>query len=1007
MVGKVVHTSATELVRYHEQHLSNGDYHLEEGKVRGEFIGALADEWRLSGEPIFKEDPRFRAFGKLDISLLSGKKLRRPRKSERQAIEFAYSAPKSVSIAAVNDPRIGTEMSASIKEELKWFESFACCRDRRGELYNSEAVRRTGKMLAAAFLHETSRAKDPSLHMHVLIANVTIDAERDEALAMSYGEMLEMRKTLDARIHNNLARKLSAIGYTVEVAEHGFRLRDIPAPIEEIYSVRNREIATAKQLLREGYTVQQLGDALRDRPVKEKSELWVSGRIRELLSAPKLPSGRSIDEHDLNEQAWLVTRRPKEMATTAELQANVETTFRENGLEVFVAPEPRNEPAVSADLEKVINQGVEAVFERESIVRLDHLVGEIVRLAPGQAANSQIEAALKDNTEFARKKVGDHEMITTRAIIAEEEAIVNRVKAGVGKKAALIADADYRTPDELRVTYDGLARILADARMRGEEMTSELAALWLQQHEAVNKYVMTSTDRFLNIRGGAGVGKTYFMERLVRASVDAGRPVALLAPYGEQSRVTLRSEAERVKRPDVAKAFRDANTVAWLLNKARFSAEFCESLRGGDIYVDEASLLDNRTMLELLSLANEINARIIFQGDTQQLPAVGRGQPLAMLEREIGFGMQVGRISVTRRQLKLEDKRVAQELSSGEAARFSAAIETLIERGGIRRGGIPEAVKAILDNRNAKRPVETIVLSSTHRVAEKVSEKLHEAYKAAKPELKMAQIAVFKVKALQPAELLSTASYRPGEMIEYRPEPQKHGRLAEVQEITAEGVKIKGQLKGARELVGFDKVAAVYEKAILERGLGEVLLLTQKIKVDGKVYENGSRQTIAAIQDDKMRFESGLELKLDDGRVRQGDAVTTYKAQGASKTEMIRVEDNRSLLAMANREDLHVAFTRHRVSARMFVQDLNELRRVANRSLIKDLTAHDLESRNAATVVERIEEALMEAARLAKRFGNAAHRRVERIREMRIKKRREKARSQRREETRGAEVSIV
>jgi len=39
---------------------------------------------------------------------------------------------------------------------------------------------------------------------------------------------------------------------------------------------------------------------------------------------------------------------------------------------------------------------------------------------------------------------------------------------------------------------------------------------------------MTSRDQFLNIRGGGGVGKTYFMERLVRASLDAGRPVALL-----------------------------------------------------------------------------------------------------------------------------------------------------------------------------------------------------------------------------------------------------------------------------------------------------------------------------------------------------------------------------------------------------------------------------------------------------------------------------------------------
>jgi conjugative relaxase-like TrwC/TraI family protein len=347
MVGKVVHTSATELVRYHEQHLSNGDYHLEEGKARGEFIGALADEWALSDEPILREDPRFRAFAKLDIGSLSGRKLRRPRKSERQAIEFAYSAPKSVSIAAVHDSRIAIQLSAAVKEELRWLEGFACCRDRRGELYNSEAVRRTGKMLAAAFVHETSRAKDPSLHMHVLIANVTIDPERNEALAMSYGEMFEMRKTLDARIHNNLARRLSALGYTVEVAEHGFRLRDIPAPIEEIYSVRNREIATAKELLREGYTVQQLGDALRDRSVKEKSELWVSGRILELLGPPKLPSNRSIDEHDLNEQAWLVTRRPKDIATTAELKANVETRFREYGLEIAIPLEARDEQAAN------------------------------------------------------------------------------------------------------------------------------------------------------------------------------------------------------------------------------------------------------------------------------------------------------------------------------------------------------------------------------------------------------------------------------------------------------------------------------------------------------------------------------------------------------------------------------------------------------------------------------------------------------------------------------------
>jgi conjugative relaxase-like TrwC/TraI family protein len=922
------------MVDYQERHLSNGDYHLEEGKVQGEFIGALADQWGLSEKAILKGDPRFRSFAVLDIATLSGENLKRPRKSERRAMEFVYSAPKSVSIAAVLDGRIGEQMSMAVKEELKWFESFACCRDRRGELYNSEAARRTGKMLAAAFVHETSRAKDPDLHMHVLVANVTMDPERNEAFAMSYGEMLEMRKTLDFRIHNNLAHRLNALGYSVEVAEHGFRLREIPVTIEEIHSVRGREIQTAKELLKEGYTSEQLLSALAGKTLDEKSQLWASGGIRDPLHDIHPGPPPESEDHEIDYQAWFITRRPKEITSTAELRSKVRDSFRDNGFEMFVAAKTRSEPIVAMELAKVIDQGVQAVFERESIVPTDLLVGEIVRLAPGQASNLEIEAALKDRDEFVRKKVGDHEMITTRAIIAEEESIIGEVKAGMGKKAALMSEAEYRAPDELRVTYEAMASVCADARRKGEEMTAELAALWLQEHEAVNRYVMTSTDQFLNIRGGAGVGKTYFMERLVRASLDANRPVALVAPYGEQSRVTLRAEAEKASRPDVAQAFGQANTVAWLLNKARFSPQFRESLRGADIYVDEASILDNRSMLGLVSLARGIDARVIFQGDTQQLQAVGRGQPLAMLERELGFGMQVGRINVTRRQLKIEDKRLSRELSSGDAARFGAAIERLIERGAIRRGGINEAVRAILANRNAEKPIETIVLSSTHRVAENVSEKLHEAYKKAKPEATVAQIAAFKVKELQPAELLSTASYKPGEMIEYQPDGQKPVRMAQVLEVAAKGVQVKGQLKGAQELVSFDKVAAIYERTILERGTGEVLLLTQKIKANDRVYENGSRQTIAAIEGDNMRFESGLELRLHDGRVRQGDAVTTYKAQGASKTEMIRLEDNRSLQAMANREDLHVAFTRHRANARMFVQDISVLRRVANRSLI-------------------------------------------------------------------------
>ena len=58
-------------------------------------------------------------------------------------------------------------------------------------------------------------------------------------------------------------------------------------------------------------------------------------------------------------------------------------------------------------------------------------------------------------------------------------------------------------------------------------------------------------------------------------------------------------------------------------------------------------------------------------------------------------------------------------------------------------------------------------------------------------------------------------------------------------------------------------------------------------------------------------FLSGLKLSVDDGRVRQGDCLTDYKAQGIKGVEVRGIEDNRSALAMANMEAFHVKGTRH------------------------------------------------------------------------------------------------
>jgi len=91
----------------------------------------------------------------------------------------------------------------------------------------------------------------------------------------------------------------------------------------------------------------------------------------------------------------------------------------------------------------------------------------------------------------------------------------------------------------------------------------------------------------------------------------------------------------------------------------------------------------------------------------------------------------------------------------------------------------------------------------------------------------------------------------------------------------------------------------------------------------------------------------------------------------------------------------------------MFVQDIGVLRQVANRSLIKDVFARDLESQKIVGFAERFGQALAQTVRFAKIMTKAAKREQERIRELFVKKWQEKMRAQSRVQKREAEMASV
>ncbi len=147
------------------------DYYLGSGEAVGYWLGAHATTLGLDGDVapehlhalLDGDDPQ------------SGLRLARTRARRTPGFDLTFSAPKSVSIMyALARPELGRQVryahGRAVAATIGWLEANACT-VRRGA---GGAVTQAGDgFVAAAFRHRTSRAGDPHLHTHVLVANLT------------------------------------------------------------------------------------------------------------------------------------------------------------------------------------------------------------------------------------------------------------------------------------------------------------------------------------------------------------------------------------------------------------------------------------------------------------------------------------------------------------------------------------------------------------------------------------------------------------------------------------------------------------------------------------------------------------------------------------------------------------------------------------------------------------------------------------------------------------------
>jgi conjugative relaxase-like TrwC/TraI family protein len=138
------------------------DYYSGRGEAEGEWLGSGAQAQGLAGTV---GDDEFLGLLAPDPSAMR----------KILAFDLTFSAPKSVSVLyGVGDDRIARATrnahDAAVRDAIGYLERHACW-TRRGRS-GREVVRGEG-LTVAAFRHRTSRAGDPQLHTHAVVANRT------------------------------------------------------------------------------------------------------------------------------------------------------------------------------------------------------------------------------------------------------------------------------------------------------------------------------------------------------------------------------------------------------------------------------------------------------------------------------------------------------------------------------------------------------------------------------------------------------------------------------------------------------------------------------------------------------------------------------------------------------------------------------------------------------------------------------------------------------------------
>jgi conjugative relaxase-like TrwC/TraI family protein len=863
----------------------------------------------------------------------------------RMGYDLTMQAPKSVSMQALvgGDVRVVEAHDRAVDRTLDMIEKVIESRLKKD---GKTAREITGNAIFAKCRHELSRSKDPHLHTHAVLFNMTKRSD-GKWRALVNDKLYQMSTQFDAVYKSELARNLRALGYGLRaVGDKGdFELSHISRDQIEMFSSRGLKIE--QKLAEQGLTretatpAEKQKIAMQTRPKKDERNLekvkasWIDRSVTAGIDYGAPVDRNGVVLNVLSKQGGgkdVPDAENGEEPVTDGLNRPVERLGEGSGAV---------HPPLAA--KTAVRFAVKHLTEREAVVEKGDLIAAAVHRSLGLASYDEIikeiDKQVQDGALIEAApgyKIANVPGLPTltpqgweRYLIEFRGMSQKQSKAHVAKaiydKTLIPADIRYTTKEGVRRERSILKTsveeraAVAPVFLKTQELDERLASRTLSdgQREAI-KTILSSPDRFVAVLGDAGTGKTFSIKAAAALAEQQGYRMVAIAPYGSQVKA-LRLEGM------------EARSLASFLHSKNKKID-ARTI----VVLDEAAVVGSRQMDLVMQEIKAHGSRMVLLGDPKQTEAIESGKPFVQLMQH---GMQTARISEIQRQKDPQLKMAVEAIADAQVEKSLRSLSGVFsfpekkERWG--------TIVADYMNLPANEQEKALIVAGTNEARKSINEmvRLEKGLSGAG----RAYNTLTRVDMTQ-AQRQHAPSYRPDMVVV----PDKElpalgltrGEFYTVKEAVSDDVLRVKSRAGASLLINIKDADSlgIYERERSEFAVGDVLRVTRNDSVQG--LTNGDLMRVTAVGETltlqplhRLQEDAGTAqrtfLAKDMLHLDHAYAATVHTAQGLTSDRVFADINTKSRTTSMNL--YYVAISRARDKAFVYTNNVSDLPDVISR----------------------------------------------------------------------------